>query len=151
MPLISVAFCSPAESLTFSGLMENPFVGEKLESEHPSNMHQSYIICLWLKWKQSLNLEKLKRLLGWLGATKDCLLYYTLFVLSKQILSSPTAHELQHGLLRASLKRCGRTRADGALSCPADGQSPFRTTLKQWLKPMFVGICKEIGSETRVS
>ena len=27
-----VAFCSPAKSLTFSGLMENPFVGKKLKS-----------------------------------------------------------------------------------------------------------------------
>ena len=30
--LCSVAFCSPAKSLTFSGLMENPFVGKKLKS-----------------------------------------------------------------------------------------------------------------------
>ena len=28
----SVAFCSPAKSLTFSGLMENPLVDEKLKS-----------------------------------------------------------------------------------------------------------------------
>ena len=29
---LSVAFCSPAKSLTFSGLMENPLVGKKLKS-----------------------------------------------------------------------------------------------------------------------
>ena len=28
----SVAFCSPAKSLTFSGLVENPLVGKKLKS-----------------------------------------------------------------------------------------------------------------------
>ena len=39
--LNSVAFCSPAKSLTFGGLIENPFVGKKLKSEHPSKMHQS--------------------------------------------------------------------------------------------------------------
>ena len=32
----SVAFLSPAKSLTFSGLMENPLVGKKLKSQHPS-------------------------------------------------------------------------------------------------------------------
>ena len=31
-----VAFCSPAKSLIFGGLMENPFVGKKLKSSHPS-------------------------------------------------------------------------------------------------------------------
>ena len=30
--VLSVAFCSPAKSLTFSGLMENPSVGKKLKS-----------------------------------------------------------------------------------------------------------------------
>ena len=30
--LLSVAFCSPAQSLTFSGLVENPLVGKKLFS-----------------------------------------------------------------------------------------------------------------------
>ena len=30
--LISVAFCSPSKSLTSSGLMENPLVGQKLKS-----------------------------------------------------------------------------------------------------------------------
>ena len=34
--LISVAFCSPAKSLTFSGLVENPLVGKKLKSSKPS-------------------------------------------------------------------------------------------------------------------
>ena len=34
----SVAFCSPAKSLTFSGLMENPLVGKKLKSFHPRKM-----------------------------------------------------------------------------------------------------------------
>ena len=29
----SVAFCSPAKSLTFSGLVENPLVGKKLKSQ----------------------------------------------------------------------------------------------------------------------
>ena len=38
----SVAFCSPAKSLTFSGLMENPLVGKKLKSQHPSKMHQRF-------------------------------------------------------------------------------------------------------------
>ena len=28
----SVAFCSPAKSLTFSGLVENPLVGKQLKS-----------------------------------------------------------------------------------------------------------------------
>ena len=32
----SVAFRSPAKSLTFSGLVENPSVGKKLKSEQPS-------------------------------------------------------------------------------------------------------------------
>ena len=36
----SVAFCSPANSLTFNGLMDNPFVGKKLKSYDPSTMHQ---------------------------------------------------------------------------------------------------------------
>ena len=31
----SVAFCSPAKSLTFSALMENPSAGKKLKSQHP--------------------------------------------------------------------------------------------------------------------
>ena len=30
--MLSVAFCSPSKSLTFSGLMENPLVGKKLKS-----------------------------------------------------------------------------------------------------------------------
>ena len=30
--VFSVAFCSPAKSLAFSGLMENPLVGKKLKS-----------------------------------------------------------------------------------------------------------------------
>ena len=30
--LLSVAFCSPAKSLTFRGLMENPLVGNRLKS-----------------------------------------------------------------------------------------------------------------------
>ena len=38
--LFSVAFCSPAKSLTFSGLMENPLVGKKLKS--------SRLFCSWL-------------------------------------------------------------------------------------------------------
>ena len=29
---VSVAFCSPFKSSTFSGLMENPLVGQKLKS-----------------------------------------------------------------------------------------------------------------------
>ena len=37
----SVAFCSPAKQLTFSGLMENSLVGKQLlTSYHPSKMHQ---------------------------------------------------------------------------------------------------------------
>ena len=34
----SVAFCSPANSLTLSGLIDNPLVGNKLTSQHPSKM-----------------------------------------------------------------------------------------------------------------
>ena len=41
--IFSVAFCSPAKSLTFGGLMENPLDGKKLKSQHPSKMHQSFI------------------------------------------------------------------------------------------------------------
>ena len=37
----TAAFCSPAKGLTFSGFMENPLVGKRLKSQHPSNMHQS--------------------------------------------------------------------------------------------------------------
>ena len=43
---IAVAFGSPAESLTFSGLMDNPVVGKKFKSQHPSNMHQSSVFDL---------------------------------------------------------------------------------------------------------
>ena len=32
-----------------------------------------------------------------------------------------------------------------------DGRKPFRTTLKPWLKPLFVGIYRGIKSEARVS
>ena len=47
---VSVAFCSPAKSLTFGSLTENPFVGKKLKSQHPSNMHQRCVTLPKKSW-----------------------------------------------------------------------------------------------------
>ena len=45
-PLNSVAFCSPAKILTFSGLRETPLVGKKIKFLHPSKMQQSKNECV---------------------------------------------------------------------------------------------------------
>ena len=39
--VLGCEICSPAKSLKLSGLTENPLVGKKLKSQHPSKMHQS--------------------------------------------------------------------------------------------------------------
>ena len=58
-------FLPPAKSLTSSGLMENPLVGKKLKSQHPSKMHQvipSVLVDVQTKYQSEWGkLEKLQR------------------------------------------------------------------------------------------
>ena len=47
---------------------------------------------------------------------------------------------------------CGFVVECGWFTCnTVDGRNPFRTTLKPWLKPLVVGICRGVESETRDS